>query len=305
MNGPCPYHGCETNCTDIDPYEILISFNNLTLYPGYIVDHNQTLVPGREIELNSQNTLNTMLSALTSHFQPAVYYVTIEAITASGKHVSTTSSGVTIDTTPPEIVSPIEHFDVSFSTTESTSFQGNDSVIAARWSFRDLQSNVVEYLWAIGSSPFAVDIQNFESVGLSTEATNQSLFGILEHNTTYYVTVVAINGAELRSNASSSGITYIATELNVTELETFVIVESIEVLRIGGVNETAEEILRTDRDDRAAIEWEGVGEDVLEICKLMLVQNVILNSGISLKVILNSGISLKVNLTNRSSNRDI
>lgn len=263
--GLCPYHGCETNCTNIDPYEIPVTFNNLTLQAGYYIDQNQSVAPGSGFELSNSNTI---LLALSAHFQPAVYYITIEATTASGKHISASSNGVIIDVTPPEIVSPIEHFDVSFSTSEPTSFQGNDSVIAARWSFRDPQSSVIEYMWAIGSSPYGQDIQRFESVGLSTSASNENLLGVLEHNTTYYVTVVAINGAGLSSNVSSNGITYLETELNVTELEAFVIVERTEVLTIGGENETIEEFLRTEQGDRAAIQWSGVGEEVREICKL-------------------------------------
>ena len=217
----------------------------------------------------NQNTANTMISLLSDHFQPSVYYITVEAITASGRHITSSSTGVTIDTTPPEVVSPIEHFDVSFSTVIPTRFQGNNNTISARWLFRDLQSGIVEYLWVIGTRPFSTDVQSFESVGIATEAVNSNLSSVLQPNTTYYVTVVAINGAGVSSNATSGGITYVATELNRTELETLVRVEFTEVLSVAGEDGTQLDILRTEREDRASISWEGVTEDVEQICECM------------------------------------
>ena len=210
-----------------------------------------------------------MISLLTDHFQPSVYYITVEAITASGRHITSSSNGVIIDTTPPEVVSSIEHFDVSFSTVIPTRFQGNNNTISARWLFRDLQSGIVEYLWAIGTRPFSVDVQMFESVGIATEAVNSNLSSVLQPNTTYYVTVIAINGAGVRSNATSGGITYVATELNRTELEVLVRVEFTEVISVVGENGMQLDILRAEREDRASVSWEGVGEDVEQTCEDM------------------------------------
>ena len=210
-----------------------------------------------------------MISLLSDHFQPSVYYITVEATTASGRHITSSSNGVIIDTTPPEVVSAIEHFDVSFSTVIPTRFQGNNNTISARWLFRDLQSGIVEYLWAIGTRPFSLDVQMFESVGIATEAVNSNLSSVLQPNTTYYVTVIAINGAGVRSNATSGGITYVATELNQTELEALVRVEFTEVLSVAGENGIQLDILRAEREDRASVSWEGVGEDVEQTCEDM------------------------------------
>ena len=208
-----------------------------------------------------------MISLLSDHFQPATYYITVEAITASGQLVTSTSNGVIIDTTPPELVSPIEHFDISFSAVIPTRFQGNDHTISARWMFRDLQSGIAEYLWAIGTRPFLQDVQVLESVGTATEAMNASLLGILEPNSTYYVTVVAVNGARASNNATSQGITYVATELNQTELELLVQVEFVEVLSVTGDNGAQVDVLRSEEEDRTSISWEGVPEDVEQICE--------------------------------------
>ncbi len=55
------------------------------------------------------------------------------------------------------------------------------------------------YYWAIGSSPGSIDLQDFQYVGLNQTATNSSLEGLLHHNHTYYVTVIARNGAGLEN----------------------------------------------------------------------------------------------------------
>ena len=174
---------------------------------------------------------------------------------------------MTIDTSPPVLVAPIEQFDVDFSTEETTIFQGNNDTISARWFFLDPQSGIVEYLWAIGSYPYGEDVQGLVSVGSATRATNSSLLGILEANTTYYVTVVAVNGAGLRSSATSEGITYVIMELNITQLELLIEIEFVEAF-IFTLNGTVSEVLRTVRDNRASIMWAGVSEDIEEICKL-------------------------------------
>ena len=267
-NGPCANYGCESNCTDTDPYTIPLTFQGLSLDDGYYSDIDQSLGSGGELPLHltNENAINVLSHPLTDHFQPPVYYITIEAVTASGKRFASSSNGVTIDTSLPVLVAPIEHFDVTFSTVEPTIFQGNNDTISASWVFRDPQSGIVEYLWAIGSNPYGEDIQELTSVGTATQATNSNLLGLLEPNTTYYVTVIAVNGAGLRANETSSGITYIISELNVTELEQIFVVEFAEIFFFP-VNEMVNEILRTLREDRASILWAGVSEDIEEMCK--------------------------------------
>lgn len=198
----------------------------------------------------------------------------VKAITASGQEVIGFSNGVTIDTTPPEQRSPIEHFDVEFSATQPTEFQGNNHTISARWQFTDLESGIIDYAWAIGSYPGGDDIQGFASVGLDTSASNTNLEGYLIHNHTYYVSVRATNGALLIKEATSTGITYVATELNATELELIVKPSFVGTFQYPGFNDydMAVFILRTRQVYQAAISWENVSADVSQICKsIMLV----------------------------------
>lgn len=124
---------------------------------------------------------------------------------------------------------------------------------------------MVNYTWSIGTTPFGTDVQDYVYVGLSTEglAGNLSLF----HNVTYYVSVLAQNGAGLFANVTSEGVTYIATELNVALLSGLVNVEFTELLVfVDGAGEQFT-VRRTDRDFRASVRWEGVQADIEDICK--------------------------------------
>lgn len=211
------------------------------------------------------------MAAYFEHFQPATYFVTVLAITASGQTFQSTSNGITIDTSPPTIVSAIEQFDVSFSLQQPSRFQSSNDSIAARWSFEDTESGIIRYEWAIGSSPFQDDVQSRTSVGMETSGINNNLNGVLKENTTYYVTVFATNGAGLVSNATSIGITYIESELDSTILEGFVIVDSADLL-LSFVDENGEtiDVLEFRIPDSVRISWEGVGDDVEETCECVV-----------------------------------
>ena len=144
-------------------------------------------------------------------------------------------------------------------------FQGNNNTISAQWRFEDRESGIAAHSWAIGTEPFATDIQDFVNVGLANGATATGLS--LIHNTTYYITVVARNGAGLVANVTSEGVTYIATELNVTLLRTLVDVEFTELLMFTDERGEVFSVRRTDRDFRASVSWTGVGQDIRDICK--------------------------------------
>ncbi len=248
--------GCDSSCTTNDIIPLL--FTNLTLSPG-----NQN--NGSEFSFDSTRT-GTMASYF-EHFQPATYFVTVVAITASGQTFQSTSNGVIIDITPPTIVSAIEQFDVSFSLQQSSQFQSSNNSIVARWSFEDIESGIAGYEWAIGSAPFQEDVQSRTFVGMETSAINNNLNGVLIENTTYYVTVYATNGAGLISNATSVGITYLESELNATILEGFVVVDSVDVLSFIDESGNAVDILEFRLPDSVRISWEGVGDDVEETCE--------------------------------------
>jgi len=256
-------YACLPSCSSDDPYLIPFTLSNLTLDPGYYTNQSDGFTTD---PLSNGYTLS---SFFTNHFQPAVYYLAVKAITASGQEVVGTSSGVTIDITPPQLIGSIEHFDVEFSPTQPTEFQGNNHTISAKWQFVDLESGVIDYAWAIGSYPGGDDIQGYISVGLATSASNTSLEGYLTHNNTYYISIRATNGALLVKEATSSGITFIATELNSSALELIVRVSYIEMFQFLAEDNSdmTSVVLRTSRTDSAAVSWENVSSDVSQICK--------------------------------------
>ena len=171
-----------------------------------------------------------------------------------------------MDTSPPVLVSPVVNFDYSFSRSQPVRFQGNNSTIAASWRFRDEQSFVIDYSWAIGTTPFSTDVQDFVTVGTSTEGVASNL--TLVHNTTYFVTVAATNGAGLTSTATGVGVTYLATELNVTLLDTLVDVEFVRLVTFADQNGVVTSVRVTDDERRASVTWVGVTQDIEDLCKL-------------------------------------
>ena len=89
-------------------------------------------------------------------------------------------------------------------------FTNNTREIHARWiDFLDNESDIVEYFWCVGTRPMADNIRMCESTGMRP---NGSHFGLsLSHGDSYYVTVIACNGARMCSAAHSNGVTIDST----------------------------------------------------------------------------------------------
>ncbi|XP_077992165.1 uncharacterized protein LOC144446291 [Glandiceps talaboti] len=137
---------------------------------------------------------------------PVTYYLTIKAITGSGRGGIASSDGVLVDTTPP-IIEEIFHVDIDWSDTEPTEYQSSNSTITVRWDAYDQGSQVKEFLWAIGSTPGGSDIQGFISNHKEMFAINDDLE--LKNDETYYVTLKAINNAGLETTRSTTGVTVV------------------------------------------------------------------------------------------------
>jgi hypothetical protein len=84
-------------------------------------------------------------------------------------------------------------------------FTNNTASISARWiDFRDNESDIEHTFWCIGSRPLRDDIMGCEN---ATSHLNRTLTGLsLQHNDTYYVTVLACNYAGLCTARSSDGV---------------------------------------------------------------------------------------------------
>jgi len=254
LPGPCHLYACNPACSG-DPYLINITLANLTLSPGY----------GAQLDL--PENASSVAPPPTSWFQPATYHILVEATTASGRVFTASSNGVVMDVSPPVLVSPVVNYDLSFSRSQPVRFQSNNNTLAASWRFSDEQSFIVDYSWAIGTAPFSTDVQGFTSVGVSTEADVSSL--LLTHNTTYYVTVTATNGAGLVTTETSAGVTYIATELNVMLLDTLVEVDFVVLATFTDQNGVVTSVRVTDDDERAGVTWNGVSSDIEDLSEFL------------------------------------
>ena len=85
-------------------------------------------------------------------------------------------------------------------------FTNNTREIHARWiDFLDNESDIVEYFWCVGTQPMRDDIRDCESTGMRPNGSHHGLS--LRHKDTYYVTVVACNGARRCAAGYSDGVT--------------------------------------------------------------------------------------------------
>lgn len=248
---PCYNYSCNQTCASIDPYTFSFTLSNLTLSPGSY---------SAQLSGTSQQQGSSFPA-----FLPATYYITVEAVSASGRHSRSSSNGITIDTTPPLPSSPVLHYDVAYSMSEAVTFQGSNSTVMATWGFSDPESGVVGYEWAVGSAPYGQDLQPFTFVGTATQGMNGSLVGLLRNNVTYYATVRAYNGAGLSWTITSGGVTYVATSLNGTALALLVQVIALSRFVAGRANQT---VLVIQTESAVNVTWKNVFKDVKSICML-------------------------------------
>jgi len=134
---------------------------------------------------------------------PGEWYVTtVRCVNGAGAYVDMDSDGVQLDVTAPDTDEAVirhtahaVHVDV----------QAVGDTLHASWAgFRDPESPVVAFAWAVGTAPHTTDVLPVTHVGAATSA-HAAL--ALTDGTTYFVTVYAYNRAGLVSASSSGGVT--------------------------------------------------------------------------------------------------
>ncbi|KAI0218488.1 hypothetical protein LSAT2_029826 [Lamellibrachia satsuma] len=180
----CDEFICSESCNADETQVIHFNISGLALEP------QQMVMNGNETELQT-------------------YYLTVKAVAGSGCSVQASSAGVYIDTTPP-VIQMIYHVDLSWSSSEPSSFQGGNTSMAVYYEAVDKESEVIETWWAIGCSPGGTDVQPFVNIGTESFVSNTSLEGLLFENHTYYVTLMCVNGAGLTTTNSSEGQIHLA-----------------------------------------------------------------------------------------------
>jgi len=134
-------------------------------------------------------------------------FVTVNCVSGIKTHVFSTLN----DIAPPVPAAPI--FDGGRIGVDAT-VQADATALTANWlSFIDAETFVVSYEWAIGSAPFAEDVQSFTMVNRSVAYTaalgswKVAATGLaLVVNSTYYVTVRATDYMGNAATAASDGI---------------------------------------------------------------------------------------------------
>ena len=154
-----------------------------------------------------------------------VYIVELLETTRAGESTSSLSASFSIDSTAPmpgvvydglgsdqnvncsDNSTFGENSQCSTRTFEATDvkFTNKTREVHARWiDFLDNESDIVEYFWCVGRKPMTDDIRGCESTGMRP---NGSHYGLsLKHGDSYYVTVIACNGARMCSAAHSDGV---------------------------------------------------------------------------------------------------
>ncbi|VDI67222.1 Hypothetical predicted protein [Mytilus galloprovincialis] len=175
--GECSRYNCDQDCDQDKLVDYSFTLTDLNLIP-YVTDLNET---GH------------------SYNKTIIYYLTGRAVTGSGDTALSSSSGFYIDVTGPVfdldvmLTTPI-YFDEKQGQFQPISYQASNNTIKAFWRCTDDESLVKENLWAIGETPGGEELQSFQSVGTMMTGINSSFEGILQHNHTYYVSIICING---------------------------------------------------------------------------------------------------------------
>lgn len=127
----------------------------------------------------------------------STYYVNVRATNGAGLVSAVGSSdGIVLDTTPPTTPAVADDGAWTASTTE----------LRASWSSSDAESGIKSYRYAVGTGVGMTNVRGWVDVGTATSAIITDLS--LEHNQTYYISVIATNGALADSPiGSSDGIT--------------------------------------------------------------------------------------------------
>ncbi|XP_038050876.1 uncharacterized protein LOC119724026 [Patiria miniata] len=202
----CDRYQCDPSCT-LDAVPITFTITNLTL-------------PRLEL-------LNVMLDNDTNATTPSSLeyegslpiFLTVKSFLGNGKTAIASSNGFYVDDTPAQL-DLFFYVDLNVNQYQPTSFQSSNSTISVLWRFIDMESLVKENYWAIGTSKGATDLQDFVNVGLNQTATNSDLIGSLHHNTTYYVTLKAVNGAGSATIAECDGVTILLEEPTADDVNT-------------------------------------------------------------------------------------
>ncbi|XP_055958832.1 uncharacterized protein LOC126829498 [Patella vulgata] len=179
----------------------------ITVHPSGISQYHLSIgsVEGGEdiVTKHSVGLINHKIFHHLSLQNGHTYYVTIQATDFVNRTKTLYSEGFIIDNSPPLST----HKPIQFT---NTYIQSND-VLSMCWtgSFKDIESGISQYRWAIGSRPGHQDITKYTTT--PNDCAEANVNGMLLDGHTYFVTVQAINGAGLSTTIISRPVTVDAT----------------------------------------------------------------------------------------------
>jgi len=213
-NGICIYYGGYVSICLNEIYGnagngIVISYNYRPTSTT-IIDHNN-IYDNHPYDISNQGQMKI---DATSNWWGTTDEATIQA------HIydwsDNTNYGVVIF--KPYLTSPVTDFTRPTTpvVTDDGNYTTSTTQLHASWSSSDLESGIIEYQYAIGSSPGSNNIVNWTSVGTKTEVTHTGLS--LTIGSIYYFAVKARNGQGVWSYVGTSdGITVIAISFGLSQ----------------------------------------------------------------------------------------
>eukprot|EP00118_Oscarella_pearsei_P018126 m.184105 g.184105 ORF g.184105 m.184105 type:complete len:5153 (+) comp39317_c0_seq2:47-15505(+) len=242
-----------TPCLDsCDLYNCMIDCpTNSTLAVLPFTLHNLPLSVGSA--KNDSHSNEGDFVAPSQYFDPSTYYLQVRIRNGAGQTSVSVSSGVVIDTTPPDCAE-LHQVDASWSMTEPVLFQGNNNSLAAFWECSDNISGIVQYFWnvVIQKTTDVVAQGSLRGKDKSVVARNVTL----RQKEVYVFTLVAKNGAGLKSAWKGAGIT---VDIESPDLRN----ASFNVRTGEGVSvvDSAQIPSRTRKIDEIGFEWKNLHDD--------------------------------------------
>ena len=132
------------------------------------------------------------------------YVIEVDAETEGEKTATVSSERITVDFTPP-VVGMVHNgrnqSDILYAGSQ-------EYVLVVSWSsFYDPETDILKYLWCVGTSPGNCDTSPFEEVSANTtQVVCRKCIGKFADRETYFSTVIAVNWALLNSSNSSLGL---------------------------------------------------------------------------------------------------
>jgi len=174
-------------------------------YDDFAVYRSRTDIANITIGINSDVPFENENASTPSCFVESI-------VTDNAGNFSTIGSNyINIDWTNPTLSS------IADGTGNDEDYTTNNTEISANWvAGIDPNSDINEYFYCVGTSPYTTDVIDWTSNSTNTNFTESGL--LLTYDSTYYVSLMAVNGAGLNSDTICSDGNLLLTVLGVNSI---------------------------------------------------------------------------------------